>query len=89
MKIIRAEVQPVDRSNKDLAHKSCALLTDNMSGTINTPVHSIENLYFLILVHILLEYGGNFANTLRSLIQCFSDKLTDDIGNSSLFQFKW
>ena len=68
MKTIPAEAQPGYRSNKDLAHNGCTPLTGNISGIINTPVDSIEDLYFMMLMHILLEYRDNCANTLRSLI---------------------
>ena len=79
----------VDRYNKGVLFKDCALFTDCITEINNTQGDNAKDFNIAIPMYNLIEYGDNYTNTTGGLWYYYGDEPADgNITNSEQFRFK-
>ena len=69
-----AAVKKVDKINKGVIFKHCALFTNCISEINNTQINNAKDLDAVMLKYNLIEYGDNYSKAPRSLWQQYRDE---------------
>ena len=69
-----AAVKKVDKINKGVINKHCALFTNCISEINNTQINNAKDLDAVMLKYNLIEYGDNYSKAPRSLWQQYRDE---------------
>ena len=69
-----AAVKKVDKINKGVIFKHCALFSNCISEINNTQINNAKDLDAVMLKYNLIEYGDNYSKAPRSLWQQYRDE---------------
>ena len=69
-----AAVKKVDKINKGVIFRHCALFTNCISEINNTQINNAKDLDAVMLKYNLIEYGDNYSKAPRSLWQQYRDE---------------
>ena len=69
-----AAVKKVDKINKGVIFKHCALFTNCINEINNTQINNAKDLDAVMLKYNLIEYGDNYSKAPRSLWQQYRDE---------------
>ena len=78
----------VDRRNKGVIFKSCALFTNCISNINNNQKDNADYIDVVMPVYNLIEYGDNYPKISGSLSQYCRDEPNANITESDSFKFK-
>ena len=70
------------------ADRNYTLCIDCITKTNDTQVGNVKDLYFVMSIHKLTEYSGNYSKTSRILDQFWRDKANNNITDSESFKSK-
>ena len=78
----------LDERNKGVIFKNCALFCKCISRINNKDIDNAKGINVVIAMYNLIEYSGNYSNTLGSLWQYYKDDPNDNITQPESFKSK-